>query len=517
MALHAKTELLTSQGEIRTANSLRVGDHLMGPDSAPRKIIKLLKVTREGVKIVPPNGRSIICDEEQIIPLFKPGYLNNPFHYIKKGIKRAKHKFAAYPPHFNVRVEDILKSSIHKFGRRFLLYQVPLKYSPQDVSIPPYYFGLWLGDGYEGRPSITTADKEIVYYIYMVAEKYGLKVSINTKVNNKASSYTIVRGNVKKSTYSGDKNPLQTQLRELGVLGNKHIPPSYLKNSREVRLALLAGLIDSDGTLQGNVYHITQKSEILASQIMLLANSLGFRSVIARIQKGIKEWGFVGNYYSVSISGPLNQIPVVLPRKKIKKISTRHNRLLKGFIAQPMNEIENMVAIEVEGDGQFLLGDCTVMGGRKFYDSMESYEKDFYVDRRWSKSFVALENFVKRMQRLPSYKFSNESSLLNWIGDNIENAKKGILKKEKVDMLKALGVDFNYHESLFLRQFNNLVKFREIFPDKWPVHRQEYPAGNQLGEWCKGKRKAYRRGKLSDWQVEKLKSIGFPFTNAWMK
>ena len=39
------------------------------------------------------------------------------------------------------------------------------------------------------------------------------------------------------------------RLRELNVLGNKHIPDAYMRASYEDRLALLQGLVDSDGTV----------------------------------------------------------------------------------------------------------------------------------------------------------------------------------------------------------------------------------------------------------------------------
>ena len=42
---------------------------------------------------------------------------------------------------------------------------------------------------------------------------------------------------------------LQARLRTIGVLGNKHIPSEYLRASESQRRALLAGLLDTDGTV----------------------------------------------------------------------------------------------------------------------------------------------------------------------------------------------------------------------------------------------------------------------------
>ena len=41
----------------------------------------------------------------------------------------------------------------------------------------------------------------------------------------------------------------EARLRTLGVLGNKHIPVDYLRGSETQRRALLAGLLDTDGTV----------------------------------------------------------------------------------------------------------------------------------------------------------------------------------------------------------------------------------------------------------------------------
>lgn len=71
---------------------------------------------------------------------------------------------------------------------------------------------------------------------------------------------------------------LVSRLRELEVFGNKHIPMRYLRASKEQRLELLAGLIDSDGYVdkRGRV-EITSVRKVLADNIAELVRSLGYR------------------------------------------------------------------------------------------------------------------------------------------------------------------------------------------------------------------------------------------------
>jgi replicative DNA helicase len=67
-------------------------------------------------------------------------------------------------------------------------------------------------------------------------------------------------------------------LRGLGVLGNKHIPARYLRASEPQRRALLAGLLDTDGTVSrtGSV-QFSVTSRRLAEDFRELVHSLGYR------------------------------------------------------------------------------------------------------------------------------------------------------------------------------------------------------------------------------------------------
>ena len=102
-------------------------------------------------------------------------------------------------------------------------------------------------------------------------------------------------------------------------LGNKHshntqesnIPLQYKCNSRKNQLALLAGIIDSDGFYHHNYYEIIKKNEKLLDDIIYLARSLGF-SAFKTINESKNEI-----YYSTNIYGSgLEEIPVTCLRKK---------------------------------------------------------------------------------------------------------------------------------------------------------------------------------------------------------
>ena len=71
-------------------------------------------------------------------------------------------------------------------------------------------------------------------------------------------------------------------LRGLGVLGDKHIPKSYLRASEAQRRDLLAGLLDTDGTVtNAGCVQFTVTSRVLAEGVRELVVSLGYRCTIA--------------------------------------------------------------------------------------------------------------------------------------------------------------------------------------------------------------------------------------------
>jgi replicative DNA helicase len=75
-----------------------------------------------------------------------------------------------------------------------------------------------------------------------------------------------------------DHGSMTALLRKVGVLGDKHIPTAYLRASEAQRRALLAGLLDTDGTVNrtGSV-QFAVTSERLVDGFCELLSSLGYR------------------------------------------------------------------------------------------------------------------------------------------------------------------------------------------------------------------------------------------------
>ena len=130
--------------------------------------------------------------------------------------------------------------------------------TPSNLPIDPYLFGLWLGDGTSRTFVITNADRFIHEHLISV----GAKKLITAP--GKCPQFRIYK---------------QTSfLRELGVLQDKHVPIAYLRASESQRRALLAGLMDSDGTVTAaGLPQYATTSPKLASGVYELICSLGYR------------------------------------------------------------------------------------------------------------------------------------------------------------------------------------------------------------------------------------------------
>jgi len=160
------------------------------------------------------------------------------------------------------------------------------------------------------------------------------------------------------------KNPLRGPLQKYDQINNKHIPLQYLTNNRETRLQLLAGLIDTGGTIcNGREIHISrsEKNSHLINEIADLSRSLGFSAHVTRGNfsfNGIKH-----KCVRVGISGGIEEIPTILQRKKCnpiyKKGRKRADKLKTSIKVEPKGENE-YYGFEVDGSGRFLLSDFTV-------------------------------------------------------------------------------------------------------------------------------------------------------------
>lgn len=177
-----------------------------------------------------------------------------------RNAQRAK---AGPPPTGSVRDTQAIADTLLTIqGRRnhAIPVQGALALPDADLPIDPYVLGVWLGDGSSANGNVTGIDDEIWPFV----EAAGYEVSHSEK----DAKHHCVLG-------------LKVQLRALGVLGAKHVPAAYLRGSYAQRLALLQGLMDTDGhaALDGGCEFDNTNGKLIDAAYEL-AVSLGLKATI---------------------------------------------------------------------------------------------------------------------------------------------------------------------------------------------------------------------------------------------
>jgi recombination protein RecA len=259
----------------------------------------------------------------------------------------------------------------------------PLEYPAQELLVSPYTLGAWLGDGTTDAASITCVDSEILDEIrrdgyivhhnnpgqhdraprYRIARLPAKPVCLLAGPRCSPSGNVLARGLCMNHYESERRNgrigewsrrpavSLHTQLRELGVLGNKHIPERYLHASVAQRLALLQGLMDTDGTVStggsgtgrgaGAAFcEFSVMSERLAKDVHELLLGLGIK---VKLREGPAVLGgrVTGTRYRLGFQ---TDLPVFrLPRKATRLAPLRTRRAKLRYVTA----VESVASVPV--------------------------------------------------------------------------------------------------------------------------------------------------------------------------
>ena len=255
--------VLTPSG-FRPIGNLRVGDLVIGSDGRPTPVIGVYPQGRKPVyRLRTQDGASTLCCSEHLWQVFtasdrrrgKPGRVLETQEMI--GRLRSFHQ--------------------HRF--ELPLLSAPAELPAAEVPIDPYGLGLLLGDGClttSTTPTFATADLELGRALE--SSLAGIELQPKGGIDYVLRHVDGHRGGVIVA------NPVTAALRELGLAGtrshSKFVPELYLHNSAAVRIAVLQGLLDSDGgpvTQRERTCRIqyTTCSEMLRDDVAHLVRSLG--------------------------------------------------------------------------------------------------------------------------------------------------------------------------------------------------------------------------------------------------
>lgn len=333
---HAKGQgILMYDGTVKLVEDVVVGDLLMGPDSTPRKVLNLHRGVDSMYTITPKRGEPWTVNKGHILNVHRVRCRQ------KDNVKRYEH----YKE--NISVEDYLKTT-SSYKHNTWQWQASVEFKEKQLPINPYILGIWLGDGTSTRPDLTCGDEEVCDSWLQEADSRNLNVRLS---NNGGKAYTFHLSSKHPQTIP---NSLLEDLRELNLLGNKHIPHNYKTSSMEQRLKLLAGLIDTDGSRDDgkNSIEITQKSLRLTEDILYVMRSVGMSANIKKkIVNGV-------TYYRIHASTVNELPPCKVARKCMKKNTTGDNTRCKFRVNYA--GVGDYYGFEVDGDNLYIMDNFVV-------------------------------------------------------------------------------------------------------------------------------------------------------------
>lgn len=415
------TPVLKADGSVVPVETIRKGDRLMGPDGKARTVLSTNIGHGDLYRIDPLRGESWVCNDVHMLTLV----------YSQSEARNKAGKIIDVPLDRWSTWTDSKKN----LWKQFSVGVDSFENQTNELPVDPYFLGIWFGDGTKCATTghlnslqITKPDPEIESLCRDMAAEWNIELRTNTP-DNRCKNYTLVSREIVDGKHV---NRLLTAIRDL-VGTQINIPISYLKASRENRLAFLAGWLDSDGDLQSGCFSITQKREDWARAVWWLARSVGLCAIITKRSGGYTKADgtkFKGTYWRVSISGHLDQIPTRLPRKQAGKRLQRKTSTRTSFTATNIGK-GDYYGFTLDGDGRFLLGDFTVTHNTLAPTLIQLALMG--VDRIMAISQDQERDFGVLLLRAPIAILDNMDTFIEWIQDKIcQYATQGTFPKRKL-------------------------------------------------------------------------------------
>lgn len=404
-ALDITTRIPTPEGWT-SIEDLRVGDYVFGEDGKPTKVLGKSEIfNRPMYQLNLVDGRSLrVCED----------HINTIIHRRQK---RVEGRRVNYLDRRNVTTKELLdinltttrnktaKNPKGKENRVWIPLPEPVQYPTKELPIDPYTLGLLLGDGSMDRNTgyarLYAHKDDMPYYLNEIPHTLGKLVT---------------EGNKSRVGING----IGSEIKNLRVNchGNhKFIPEIYRLGSIEQRLALLQGLMDTDGTVYKNgCTSYTSNSFMLITDIQELVFSLGGTATVSPN----------GDAYRLNIS--LNLPLFKLPRKLDRQHFNCQDKVALESI-EPIGQVPSQcIAIDNESK-TFVAGEYVV--------THNSTLKEYLM------LYIAVYGSLQGL---------GEVANMIYVSDSVDN---GIKKMRK-------SLEFRYNNSSFLQTYISKIVFTDI-------------------------------------------------------
>lgn len=323
-----------------TMGDVKIGTRILNENGGISKVIGVYPQGKKSVyRLYFTDGTAADCCENHLWKVI-----------TQKGRKAIKDK------RYNDKSDDFDKERWHsvietkdiisKFVPGIILKNAPhfklplpkaVNFNKQKIELDPYLMGLILGDGgiSQQTVSITTIDKETVDFLKKhVKDNYP---NMHIRKDDKITYYLSRDGYSSKN-----KNTVIEVIKKYGLMGKnsktKFIPKQFIYNSISVRIAILQGLLDTDGYINamGTIIY-TSASNQLAQDVIELVRSLGW---IAKLSSKFNK-KYQSYSWNVTISYDDSFIPFRLKRKvkRLRKVfKMKFQKYICGYEILPAQE-----------------------------------------------------------------------------------------------------------------------------------------------------------------------------------
>jgi superfamily II DNA or RNA helicase len=277
---------------------LRAGDRVVGSNGKPTRVVGVYPQGERPIYRVTFTDAAVVdCDEEHL------WYVTTPLR-----------KWRGLPGRLLTLRQIMDQGLAHANGnlQHFIPLVGPVEFDDRGGRpLDPYLLGALLGDGglTQSTITLTSADEELVRFAREALPDGAVLLP---------ASYCVYR-------FAGWP-ALLAGLRELGLFGHraesKYVPDVYMYAPTSVRLAVLQGLLDTDGGVAGRLgtcVEFTSVSQRLARDVVELVQSLGgvarltVKPAPAFVHKGGRRTGQPA--YRVVLTLPRTVPPFRLHRK----------------------------------------------------------------------------------------------------------------------------------------------------------------------------------------------------------
>ena len=311
---------LPTPGGWTTMGDVQTGDTLFDENGQPCRVISVSPVYRDRpcYRVRFSDGAEFISDAEHRWVVWSGVGSLSRQHRVKTTTGAM---FADY------RVRNRYRYAIDVAG--------PLVTPAAELPVDPYLLGVWLGNGAAAMNHLTFHEDDTQFSELLSDCGYSVELRLPWWRKGKAANALIDDDRERERDCYGrfagvveapDQPSFMSCLRSLGLIRNKHIPAMYLRASVSQRLALLQGLMDTDGhcTKRGQCEYSCVSAE-LTGDVIELITSLGLKPSLYSSDRPAGKRTYKKRHYRVHFTA-YQDFPVFRLERKLVRLRTSESR-----------------------------------------------------------------------------------------------------------------------------------------------------------------------------------------------